>query len=201
MTNTPTGKGIGPRTLSDLNQWANTMALPVYVALQLLQSAEADKLSGTNGDAKTSTEDMLPPLNVTPRIKNGLLDFVNLLDAFIRAREEMTLVELFDYVLDKSGYETMLRDGSEEGEDRWRNVQELRSVCSEYNHLPGGEGLAHFLEDSIRTPTRPPLSPCMPPKGWSSRWCLSWVWKKGFCHTYARWKVKENWKKSAGYCM
>ncbi|NWJ44628.1 MAG: UvrD-helicase domain-containing protein [Chloroflexi bacterium] len=149
ITNTPAGKGIGPRTLIDLSQWANQMSLPIYVALQLLQSQEADKQTRRNaGEPEESNEeDLLPPLNVAPKIRNALLDFVNLLEAFIRARGEMTLLELFDYVMEKSGYELSLRDGSEEGEERWHNVQELRTVCQEYNHMPGNDALPAFMED------------------------------------------------------
>lgn len=154
MKNTPSGKGIGLKTLDEVSGWAASMNLPLYVALQLLQSQEAEQLQRQNTAKNQTTPDefqpdtdALPSLSLATKAKNALLDFVNLLDAFMAARNEFGLLEYFDYVLKKSGYEEMIRDGSEEGEDRWRNVQELRTVASEYTHLPTNEGLMAFLED------------------------------------------------------
>jgi DNA helicase-2/ATP-dependent DNA helicase PcrA len=48
-----------------------------------------------------------------------------------------------DRVIAETGYEAYLRDGTEEGEDRWNNVQELRSVAAEYADL----SLSDFLAD------------------------------------------------------
>ncbi len=45
------------------------------------------------------------------------------------------LPELLDAVLERSGYRAMLADGSEEGEDRWNNLLELRSVTTRYDDL------------------------------------------------------------------
>lgn len=146
MTNTPSGKGIGAKSMNDLFGWADGMGLPVYPALQLLQSEEADELAHQNSGAKEPFESQLPPLNLSAKIRATLFDFINLLDAFINARDEMNLPQLFDFVLKKSGYEQSLRDGSEEGEERWRNVQELGNVAAEFSHLSGEEGLTAFLE-------------------------------------------------------
>ena len=46
-----------------------------------------------------------------------------------------------------SGYGTFVRDGTEEGEGRWENLQELRTVAANYADLPIGDGLAAFLEE------------------------------------------------------
>ena len=40
-----------------------------------------------------------------------------------------------------------IRDGTEEGEERWENIQELRTVAQEYAHLPPDTALTTFLED------------------------------------------------------
>ncbi len=53
---------------------------------------------------------------------------------------EHTLPQLVDKVAEASGYRDSLLDGSEEGETRWENVQELKSVAEGY------ETLVHFLE-------------------------------------------------------
>jgi DNA helicase-2/ATP-dependent DNA helicase PcrA len=57
----------------------------------------------------------------------------------------MNLVELFDRVVESSGYRQYLT-GLVDGEDRWENVLELRGVAQDYRHLPPLEGLSEFLE-------------------------------------------------------
>ena len=44
---------------------------------------------------------------------------------------------LFDRVLADTGYQDYIHDRSEEGQDRWENVMELRQVILEYDGLPG----------------------------------------------------------------
>ena len=47
----------------------------------------------------------------------------------------LPLPELLDAVLEETGYRAMLADGSEEGEERWANLLELRSVTTRYDDL------------------------------------------------------------------
>jgi DNA helicase-2/ATP-dependent DNA helicase PcrA len=59
--------------------------------------------------------------------------------------QQLTLVSLMDAVLDKSGYRDTIRN-EDDGEERWENIQELRTVAMDYDSLPPGEGLSPFLE-------------------------------------------------------
>jgi DNA helicase-2/ATP-dependent DNA helicase PcrA len=79
--------------------------------------------------------------------KAALLGFWQLLAGWIGAKHEMTVGQLLDRLLEESGYSRYLRDGTEEGEGRWENLQELRTVAASYADLPAGEGLAAFLEE------------------------------------------------------
>jgi DNA helicase-2/ATP-dependent DNA helicase PcrA len=72
-----------------------------------------------------------------------LADFGALLAKWHHARETLSLIELFDRILTDIGYEPYINDGSEEGQDRWENVQELRRLAFEYRE----RGLSAFLED------------------------------------------------------
>ena len=54
---------------------------------------------------------------------------------------------MLDRILDESGYRDWLRDGSEEGEDRWNNVLELRTAATAYDELPLDIALDAFLEE------------------------------------------------------
>jgi DNA helicase II / ATP-dependent DNA helicase PcrA len=52
-----------------------------------------------------------------------------------------------DKVLEKTGYASEIRDGTDEGEERWRNVLELRRVASDYSEIAPESALALFLEN------------------------------------------------------
>ena len=54
---------------------------------------------------------------------------------------------MLDLLLERTGYEAFVRDGSEEGEERWENVRELRSKAAEYDELEPGRVAQRFLED------------------------------------------------------
>ena len=60
----------------------------------------------------------------------------------------LPLPELLDAVLERSGYRAMLADGSEEGEDRWNNLLELRSVTTRYDDLEPDDALDRLLEET-----------------------------------------------------
>jgi len=65
----------------------------------------------------------------------------------------MALVEheppsaVFDAALERSGLREAILDGSEEGEERWANVVELRNHAAEFDEIAAPEGLARFLEE------------------------------------------------------
>lgn len=69
-----------------------------------------------------------------------LKSFRDLLAGFRTYASEHTVPELVDHVALISGYKDSLLDGSEEGEGRWENVKELKSVGENY------ASLTEFLE-------------------------------------------------------
>jgi DNA helicase-2/ATP-dependent DNA helicase PcrA len=129
-------RAIGKKTLADLDTWAASLGVPLYAALQLLAQAEGE---GDEGETISHP--------FASRARNALLAFVELLDELVRARQEQDLVELIDLLLDRSGYRDYVRDGTPEGEDRWANMLELRTVARDYAELPGEEALTTFLEE------------------------------------------------------
>jgi DNA helicase-2/ATP-dependent DNA helicase PcrA len=124
--------GIGRQTIASLASWAADMDLPLYTALQLLDSDDSTIKS---------------PFNA--RARNGLLAFLHLMDELIKAREELGLIDLLDQTLDRAHFhDALLREhGDEEGETRWENVLELRTVASQYSNFPREAQLATFLEE------------------------------------------------------
>ena len=141
VINVPT-RGIGRRTLTAVETWAEQMNVPIYTALQMLQEAVTAQHEGR--EERTG----LPILPLDTRGRNALLHFLSLLNDLIAARQNHALPALLNTVLERTGYERFIRDGTEEGEDRWANVMELHSVVQEYASLPSDQALTAFLEDA-----------------------------------------------------
>jgi DNA helicase-2/ATP-dependent DNA helicase PcrA len=82
------------------------------------------------------------------RARAAIGDFVALV---IRLRSRvgiLPLPELLDDVLERSGYRAMLADGTEEGEERWANLLELREVTTRYDDLSAEDALDRLLEET-----------------------------------------------------
>ncbi|MFH2105468.1 MAG: DUF3553 domain-containing protein [Parcubacteria group bacterium] len=60
---------------------------------------------------------------------------------------ELSLADLIDYILTKTGYQDFVLDGTIEGESRWDNIQELKSVANNFDDVVGEERLSSFLEE------------------------------------------------------
>jgi DNA helicase-2/ATP-dependent DNA helicase PcrA len=54
---------------------------------------------------------------------------------------------VFDAVFERSGLREAIVDGTEQGEERWQNVVELRNHAGEFDEIAAPEGLARFLEE------------------------------------------------------
>jgi DNA helicase-2/ATP-dependent DNA helicase PcrA len=54
---------------------------------------------------------------------------------------------LFDAVFERSGLQGIIQDGTDEGEERWTNLLELRNHAAEFDEIAPPEGLARFLEE------------------------------------------------------
>jgi ATP-dependent DNA helicase UvrD/PcrA len=121
------GRGIGQRTVAELTTWANEKGLPYYDALQLIaQDGEQTPFA--------------------PRSVQALSHFINMLDELIDKSLELNLAYLLDLVLEKTGYKKYTLE-SADGEERWDNILELRTVAGGYKDLEPREALAAFLEE------------------------------------------------------
>jgi DNA helicase-2/ATP-dependent DNA helicase PcrA len=83
------------------------------------------------------------PDNVGARAQRALTGFLEMVEGWIAASEQLQVAQLIDRVLEDIAYADYLRDGTEEGEDRWANVLELRNVAADYEDL----ALTDFLAD------------------------------------------------------
>ncbi len=124
--------GIGRQTIAALGAWAADLGVPIYTALQLL------------GDG---SENVSAPFSA--RARTALLGFLQLTDELIKAKEDRGLIELLDFILERTRFhDALMREhGDEEGENRWENVLELRTVGSQYSNFPREAQLPTFLEE------------------------------------------------------
>ena len=150
IINTPT-RGLGQRTVGDLERWADGLGVPIYAALQMIDSrqhgAGSREQGGTGeiaGGAPAALRDI--PYPFSGRAEQVLLGFLRLINDLIAVRERSTVTSLLTDILDKSGYAASLQDNTEEGKERWQNVQELVSVAAQFEtENPDGD-LGSFLE-------------------------------------------------------
>ena len=77
-----------------------------------------------------------------------LADFAALVRRLRTRVGVLPLPELLDEALEASGYRAMLADGSEDGEERWANLLELRSVTTRYDDLEPDDALDRLLEET-----------------------------------------------------
>jgi DNA helicase-2/ATP-dependent DNA helicase PcrA len=70
-------------------------------------------------------------------------DFGFMLAGWRKLMEDVPLHALFDQIVKDTVYEEYINDKSEEGNDRWANVEELRKLAFEY----ADRGLIEFLEN------------------------------------------------------
>src|SRR6185437_9731210 len=82
------------------------------------------------------------------RTRGALAEFAALVRRLRSRVGVLPLPELLDDVLEASGYRAMLADGSEDGEDRWANLLELRSVTTRYDDLEPEDALDRLLEET-----------------------------------------------------
>jgi DNA helicase-2/ATP-dependent DNA helicase PcrA len=134
-------RGIGQRSVQELNRWSRELEIPPYAALQLLAEQEAPQGSAHG-------EPVEPSHPFQKRIAAALLRFLDLLNELIKEAPSQALSELLDAIIAGADYRRYLLEGFADGEERWENVQELRAVASQYDELAPAEALARFLEDA-----------------------------------------------------
>ena len=120
-------RGIGDKTLITLHNVARqSNTQPGFVLLDLARGAESPYWSSFAGRSAIS-----------------LADFGGILATWRTAALTLTTSELFDRILADLSYKEYIDDDSEEGVDRWENVEELRRLALEYST----RSLDEFLEN------------------------------------------------------
>ena len=114
--------------------------------IEVLRAAAAREDGTTWAAIEAAVNGELPGL--APRTRNALTDFAILVRRLRTRVGVLSLPELLDEALEASGYRAMLADGSEDGEERWANLLELRSVTTRYDDLAPDDALDRLLEET-----------------------------------------------------
>lgn len=77
----------------------------------------------------------------------ALMSFAQMIDELTEISEEITLPELLDEIVEKTGYGDYLKTQGIEGEGRMDNIQELKSTMAKYEEETEEPSLAGFLEE------------------------------------------------------
>jgi DNA helicase-2/ATP-dependent DNA helicase PcrA len=142
-------RAIGTKTIADLNRWAFELGSTPWQAIQqLLAEAEQSEIDQTqSGDEVDSIEAAVIPAPFKSRARKSLEEFGRLMNMLINAKKKLTLPELFDLTVARTGYKNFIKDNTPEGEERWENILELRRKAEAYIHLDGSDALSQFLEE------------------------------------------------------
>ena len=82
------------------------------------------------------------------RSSNAMVKFIEIIENLRTKKEFLTLPELYDEMLDKTGYIEMLQNkGDTEAQNRLDNIMELKSTIIEYHQNTINSSLSGFLED------------------------------------------------------
>lgn len=137
-------RSIGEKTIAALSAWSGELGVSMVGGLALV----AGDLKSPALPADALARFPKPPVHpFGAGAQKALVAFYRVLAGWIAAKDGLTVAALIDRIAEESGYATWLRDGTEEGEDRWENLQELRSVAAHYDDFPPELRLTAFLEE------------------------------------------------------
>ncbi len=127
------GKGLGPKAVDAIREWSTTNQRPIAEGFIALVEPPTDpdiSIPALSGAAKTAAT----------RVGKALA----------RLRDDAkasTLSELFDSIVEVTGYRDAFDGSIEEEMQRWANVLELRTDLSRYDDMPDpADALAQYLE-------------------------------------------------------
>lgn len=131
IVNVP-ARGIGATTLTGIQRASEELGMSALDVAARVAAGEQDAyLPIVRGD-----------------IRMALGRFVQLIDRLSKVRETRNVSEVLETIIEEIGYRAYLQQHDpDDAEARWENVQELRTVASQYDDLEGEHSLASFLEE------------------------------------------------------
>lgn len=136
-------RAIGDKTVSTLAAWSAEQGVSMVGGLALV----AGDLASPTLAGYRSAEGKLPQHPFGTAANKALIAFYRLMKGWLDIKDQLTVSQLLNKITEQAGYAAWLRDGTEEGEDRWENLQELSSVAAHYDDFPPDLRLTAFLEE------------------------------------------------------
>jgi len=118
-------RGIGQKTVDELRAWAEARGVSLWEAVE--------------------AADQNP--NLAARARTALVGFADVARGLMAMAGTEPPSALFDATYQRSGLQSVIQDGTDDGEERWTNLLELRAHAAEFDELAVPEGLARFLEE------------------------------------------------------
>jgi DNA helicase-2/ATP-dependent DNA helicase PcrA len=119
-------RGIGDISVDHLRKYASKHSLPLSEGLRRVDEIR----------------------DLTDRAKNGLKQFLALIEKFQSLRGQISLSELSRSLVDELGILAAFKEErTAESMGRWENIQELLSAISEFSHERENASLESFLEE------------------------------------------------------
>ena len=125
-------RGIGQRTLDELTRLARDQGISMYAAIEAISQSKDNAPE--------------PPAPLPSRSARALMAFQDLIKGLATESKAVSLTELIDLVLERSGYRRYIQQEAERGEERWENIQEFRDTARDFLDLEGRDSLTAFLE-------------------------------------------------------
>ena len=126
-------RGIGRRTLDELARLARDQGTSAFESIRSISPSMEFGGPLVSGP-------------FTARAARALGDFRNLIETLRSEAEQISLVELIERVLERTGYRKYLIERDEQAEDRLDNINEFKTAAREFSELGMPDGLNAFLE-------------------------------------------------------
>jgi DNA helicase-2/ATP-dependent DNA helicase PcrA len=138
IVNTPS-RNLGKTSLDELDRVSKSLGKPLLETIRIV-----------------TAETYAQPLNLTPRAKESLRNFLSIIDRLSAkvvetAGTDRPVSEVVIAAIEDTGYADMLRaEDSEESKDRLGNLEELVNAAAEYDQQKT-EGLRDFIDHAALT--------------------------------------------------
>jgi DNA helicase II / ATP-dependent DNA helicase PcrA len=129
-------RGLGQKTVQELVRWSDAHNIPAYEALTRIARLRFD-----------DSDTLAARAPFAARARELFGAFADIIEPLRQDAANRSVLETLDTLLERTGYLRYLQDGSDEGDERAANVEELRTKAQNDDLLAPENALASFLED------------------------------------------------------
>jgi len=143
VINVPSRK-MGPKSVGSLVQVARPLGLSVG---QLLIISYLLMYPGHEEVLKEFTQEQIDSVDVVLDSLNRFNTVISTFGAMYANTKTWNAVDIISHVVKRTGYEDYTNDGTDAGNSRVENIEELKNVASSYVEAHGENSLSKFLQD------------------------------------------------------